>query len=106
MLYDYDCAQGHRFEIRSSVADKPVAPPCPECGEPAHFVITKAPALFTTIIPSYPGSLKLKAGYVHSHGDKPATKTMSTSSGMIHQGAPAEWTKNVIQNPESPYNKD
>lgn len=106
MLYDYDCTQGHRFEIRSSIADKPQAPPCPECGEPAHSVITKAPVLFGTIIPSYPGSLKQKAGYVHSHGDKPATKTQSGFGGMVQKGAPADWTKNVIKNDSSPYNKD
>ena len=105
MLYDYDCSEGHRFEIRSSIADKPSAPVCPECGALAKFVFTKAPVLFTTIIPSYPGALKQKAGYVHSHGDKPATKTMSGPYGMVQKGETADWTKNVILNSESPYNK-
>jgi putative FmdB family regulatory protein len=35
----------------------------------------------TNIIPSYPGSLKQKAGYMHTHGDKPATKIMSGPAG-------------------------
>jgi putative FmdB family regulatory protein len=35
----------------------------------------------TNIVPSYPGSLRQKAGYVHTHGDRPATKIMSGPAG-------------------------
>lgn len=105
MLYDYDCTKGHRFEIRSSIADKPESPVCPECGEPSHFVFTKAPVLFSTIIPTYPGALKQKAGYVHSHGDKPATRTQVGYGGAVQKGGVSDWVKNVIPNSETPYNK-
>ena len=30
--------------------------------------------MFNTIVPMYRGSLKQKAGYVHTHADRPAEK--------------------------------
>lgn len=48
---------------------------CPECGKAA----TDADELLggksnKITIPTYPGSKRLRAGYVHSHGDRPAEK--------------------------------
>lgn len=37
--------------------------------------------VFTTIIPDYPGSKRLKAGYVHSHSPRPAEKVTSHGFG-------------------------
>jgi hypothetical protein len=85
MLYPYECANKHQFELRSSMADKPASPPCPECGvETSRPLILGAPALITTIIPSYPGSKKRAAGYVHSHGDRAATKVISGPYGCLN----------------------
>ena len=53
-----------------------------ECGAVAHRIFTGAPKQLTKIIPSYPGCLKNKAGYVHSHGDKPAKKLQSGYGGV------------------------
>jgi putative FmdB family regulatory protein len=49
--------------------------PCPECGRDAEKVYTSSPPILTAIIPDYPGCRKHKAGYVHSHADRPATRT-------------------------------
>lgn len=37
-------------------------------------LVASAAAPFGTIIPMYKGSLRQKAGYVHTHGDRPAEK--------------------------------
>jgi hypothetical protein len=39
-----------------------------------------APAVLSKIVPVYPGSKKHKAGYVHTHGDRPAEKAGSQVS--------------------------
>lgn len=50
-------------------------PECPACGA----CVRENDEVFGgyvcgTIIPMYPGSLKQKAGYVHTHADRPAEK--------------------------------
>jgi hypothetical protein len=48
---------------------------CAECGSLEGF--KKLPSIMnrpTTIVPSYPGSKRFKAGYVHTHADRPAEK--------------------------------
>lgn len=57
--------------------DGDALPPCP-CGESRveqTRLVPTAAKMFSTIIPDYPGSKKLKAGYVATYGDKPRTKT-------------------------------
>ncbi len=83
--YDYGCKNGHDFEVRCSIADRPQELSCPTCGGSSHQVILQAPKLFTTIVPDYPGSKKLKAGYTLSHADKNATKTLSGPYGMVQK---------------------
>lgn len=39
-LYDYRCVHGHIFEARHGFDDP--APACPECGESAERIITRA----------------------------------------------------------------
>lgn len=92
MRYDYGCKNGHEFEHVCSMNDKPAELPCPEegCGLMAKGLITGAPTLLTTIIPSYRGCKKQKAGYVHSHGDKDATKVSSGYGGCVNPSTRAE----------------
>lgn len=49
--------------------------PCPDCGATADKVYVKMPNTIKEFVVDYPGSKRLKAGYIHSHGDRPATKT-------------------------------
>lgn len=69
-LWDYDCECGERFE---ATVDDDEQVTCPSCG--SHAVERQSGGrLFKTIVPTYPGALKHKAGYVHSHADRPAEK--------------------------------
>lgn len=52
--------------------------PCPKCGAEGEKVYVKMPPTLTEFVPDYPGSKRLKAGYVHTHGDRPATRIQST----------------------------
>lgn len=61
----------HTFEV--FLEDGVTPPLCPLCKADSR-IIMGAPKLFTTIIPDYPGAKRQKAGYVMSHGDRPATK--------------------------------
>lgn len=117
--YEYECPEGHQFEIYCSISSKPDAPPCPcvvarpvghgnggdfceDCAEeevpcalPARQIFLTPP---TTWIPGvdhktvldYPGSKAHKAGTVHSHGFKHATKVSSGAGGMINPRTSAE----------------
>lgn len=80
--YDYRCANGHAHEHFCKIAERPDARNCPECGEPARFMLS-APALVTNIVVDYPGSKKFKAGYQHSHGDRKGTKIQVGAGGKI-----------------------
>lgn len=71
-LHDYACSHcGNTFEKIVSPGETEV--PCPECRESADRLYIACAKRLTTIIPSYPGCKKKKAGYIHTHGDKPAT---------------------------------
>lgn len=127
--YEYECPEGHQFEIYCSISSKPENPPCPvsirmrfredkceqqmshgrdgaaqcdvcpvepePCELPARQVFLTPP---TTWIPGvdhktvldYPGSKAHKAGHVHSHGFKYATKVSSGAGGMINPRTSAE----------------
>lgn len=50
-------------------------PTCPACGGQISADDERfGGKSFNIIVPTYPGALKHKAGYVHSHGDRPAEK--------------------------------
>lgn len=67
------CDCGVRFEhTHRPECDVATCPSC-DCVATEKDEIMGGHAL-TTIIPSYPGSLRQKAGYVHTHGDRPAEK--------------------------------
>ena len=72
-LREYRCACGVQFEHLFMTADE--TPACPECGVAAsENDELMGGTLCSTIIPMYKGSLKQKAGYVHTHADRPAEK--------------------------------
>lgn len=71
-LFDFVCASCEaKFEaiVKSGVDDTA----CRECGTGVATRVPSPFALFSTIVPSYPGCKKKKAGYVHSHGNRPKT---------------------------------
>ena len=72
-LYDYKCTFCDAVE-ESLMPSGTEAIKCAQCGSRATRVFLVCPKQLTTIVPSYPGCKKQKAGYVHSHGDKPKTK--------------------------------
>lgn len=81
MSFDFACGKcQHEFHDLVQGRDgQPDA--CPSCKSSNGF--TKlASALYvpTTIMVTYPGSKRHKAGYIHSHGDKPAEKGNSQIS--------------------------
>ena len=79
-LYDFECKCGHVQEEIVSAGDSP--PDCEQCGKSMERVFLKSPALLTTIVPTYPGCKKNKAGYTHtSHADQDATKLQSGYGG-------------------------
>lgn len=90
--YSFQCPEGHIFDLFSSISAKPDAPPCehtPEgvegataCGLPAKQVFTSMPSINDTnvMILDYPGSKRLKAGYVHAYVD-PGVKKVSVGAG-------------------------
>lgn len=83
-MQDYRCREcGHRFEyLHQTTEDIEV---CPQCGSNEADLQLGGHQL-TTIIPSYPGCKKVKAGYVHTHGDRPAEKISVTVPRMPNAG--------------------
>jgi putative FmdB family regulatory protein len=79
--FSFECeACGHEFdELVEGVEGKPER--CFSCGSSKGF--KKLPSVFSnpsTIVVDYPGSKRFKAGYVHTHGDRPAEKKGSQIS--------------------------
>jgi hypothetical protein len=74
LVFDYQCPGCDRPEENVLVehADDDVV--CPTCGA-VMTRLAAAPKIFSTIIPTYPGSDRLKAGGVHKAQRQPATKT-------------------------------
>lgn len=68
---DYECACGTRFEFIRMATDSPVR--CPSCGGSEVEALVGS-HLITVIVPMHRRSLTKKAGFVHSHGDRPAEK--------------------------------
>jgi putative FmdB family regulatory protein len=80
-MYDFECACGHEME---DLIDAGAFPACPKCGEDMFKVWRDPPKLFSKIIPDYPGSKRLKAGYTHTaHADHSATKIQSGYGGCV-----------------------
>lgn len=101
--FEFRCSNQHDFELRCSISSKPESPPCPTCEAPAKQVFLTPPPIWIpgvthqTVL-DYPGSKAQKAGHVHTHGYKPATKVQSgyggvTSTGYRHHDEVADWVK-------------
>lgn len=75
-LKEYVCSCGHRFEHLYMTSEEEAAlPTCPACGGQVSADNERlGGAIFGTIVPMHRSSLKNKAGYVHTHGDRPAEK--------------------------------
>ena len=74
-MYDYRCTDEECGHVEESIEDsETIVITCSECGGESHRFFGEAPKIFNTIVPDYPGSKKFKAGYIHTHGDKPKTK--------------------------------
>jgi putative FmdB family regulatory protein len=80
-LYDFLCS--HCDTTFEEIVPVPqTAHECPKCQKNADRILSGTKQL-TTIIPSYPGCKKKKAGYIHTHGDKKATKIQSGYGGCV-----------------------
>lgn len=67
--YCEDCQQ--TYEFMHHPVDEPAV--CPACGSKAATAVPGG-RLLGVIVPTYPGCKRVKAGYVHTHGDRPAEK--------------------------------
>ena len=70
---DYYCRScGADYEFLHHPMDEPAT--CPKCSSVDAEKRGTAGKLLSVIVPVYPGSKKKKAGWIHSHGDRPAEK--------------------------------
>ena len=90
-IYDFECACGAELENELAKVDEEVT--CPNCGKVMTRLVG-APHMFTTIIPTYPGSGKHKAGSVHKFANRPATKTQVGYGGSVSADHPTGSTRN------------
>jgi len=68
-------------DLEELVDDDVKSMPCPACATAMETLWLSAPKVMTTCIPSYPGCHKHRAGYMHTHGDRSATKIQSGYGG-------------------------
>lgn len=78
-MHDFECGCGHTEE-QLVQPDEEVR--CPECGATMRRCIGKT-HIFTTIVATYPGSKRHKAGYEHQYVNQPATKTQIGYGGSV-----------------------
>lgn len=72
ILHDFHCDScGTTFEDLVRAEERET--PCPTCPGSTARRVPSAPAVFHEIVPTTKTSKKRKAGYVHSHGDRPKT---------------------------------
>lgn len=83
ILRDFHCPQC-KTTLEDLVLDA-YCPPCPACQTPMERILGEStgPGILTTIIPTYPGSQRRKAGYQHKHINRPATKTQIGPGGSV-----------------------
>ncbi|MHC4622124.1 MAG: FmdB family zinc ribbon protein [Planctomycetota bacterium] len=82
--YDFECSNCDHEVLNEvcTIAEAEEGLCCPACGGELERLIG-APNIFTTIVPTYPGSAKRKAGHVHKHANRPATKTQVGFGGGV-----------------------
>lgn len=70
-MRDFECGACHAtFEALCADGESVL---CPTCGEQDCARVASNFRTFGTIVPTTPSSKKLKAGYTHTHGDRPKT---------------------------------
>ena len=88
VTYNFSCGKcAHRFD---DMVQREVGYPdeCPECHATENFTrFLSAPALMGTIVPSYPGSKRLKAGYQHTHNRAAEKKERQVSMYTPKKGS-------------------
>jgi predicted house-cleaning noncanonical NTP pyrophosphatase (MazG superfamily) len=72
-VYDFRCPYCSHLE-QDVIAKLDEEVKCLACSEKMERLAC-APHILTTIVPTYPGSKKHKAGYVHLNKNEPATRT-------------------------------
>lgn len=92
-VYDFECENGHLFEVRCSIANRTDEHRCDveDCDALGRQVLLQAPMLNdpNVRILDYPGSKKFKAGYVHSHGDRAVSKVSVGAGGALNPSTKA-----------------
>jgi putative FmdB family regulatory protein len=86
-LYEYECDNGHRFEMIRKFSDPPIAV-CPTCGAPVHKLIS-SPAF------QFKGSGWYITDYAKSGSGSPANgdsskKSDSTDGSAAKEASPAK----------------
>lgn len=77
--FDFECQDCSAvFEARIK-SDKQFPDACPGCEGTTFKKLPSAPAIMNSIVPVYPGSKRLKAGYQHTH-NRPAEKAATQVS--------------------------
>ena len=82
-LHDFKCTKCDYVQ-EEIVPAKTRQTVCEHCGEVSKKVFLKSAVPFKTIVPTYPGCKRQKAGYVHTiHADQKATKIQSGYGGCV-----------------------
>jgi putative FmdB family regulatory protein len=78
-VYDYECQDCSFLDEHfiNTSSEEPIL--CEKCGSSNMRRCLSSPAVLTKIVPSYPGSKRVKAGYQHTH-NRPAEKAASQVS--------------------------
>jgi hypothetical protein len=84
-VYDFRCSYC-KHELNDEICGAEESVKCPECNNIMDRDFP-APKVFNKIIPMYPGAKKLKAGYVHTHADQPATRSQVGFGGKVSKGS-------------------
>jgi DNA-directed RNA polymerase subunit RPC12/RpoP len=79
-MKDFECIDCG-MQVEELVDNEVVNWTCPRCQSSMTSIWLHAPKLSKECIPSYPGCKAQKAGYMHTHGCFPATKTQSGYGG-------------------------
>jgi transcription initiation factor TFIIIB Brf1 subunit/transcription initiation factor TFIIB len=83
VVYDYQCPNCNQVKENVLIdTNEEEEIRCDDC----DVVMDKqqpAPSTPTATVPTYPGSQRHKAGYVHKFGNRPATKTQIGPGGSV-----------------------
>lgn len=98
--FDYKCPRCNKVRenvlVTKNEEDEVFCGECSEeTGEPIKMVKQHPGPLTPTVtVPTYPGSQRHKAGYVHKFGNRPATRTQVGPGGSVSVDHPTGSLKN------------